>query len=67
MCLKKRSQTQHALIALLNLISMISKQKQEGYETVYIFLDGQKAFDVADHSIRIDKLQYCGIRVKYKN
>ena len=51
--------------ALLNYIDRIQKNLNHGKDTVSLFLDLSKAFDVIDHQILAMKLEYYGFRGKF--
>lgn len=48
--------------ALLNFISKLIHNKNDGNKTAGLFLDFQKAFDVIEHDILLNKLWMAGIR-----
>ena len=51
--------------ALLNYIDLIQNNLNQSDETISLFLDLSKAFDVIDHQILAMKLEYYGFRGKF--
>ena len=51
--------------ALLNYIDRIQNNLNQGNDTISLFLDLSKAFDVIDHQILAMKLEYYGFRGKF--
>ncbi|CAB3997091.1 Hypothetical predicted protein [Paramuricea clavata] len=49
-------------IAIVNLVSKITKAIDEGKYTIGIFLDLSKAFDTVDHDILLKKMEHYGVR-----
>ena len=47
---------------MIHLTNKIQEQLEKGNFGCGIFVDFQKAFDTVDHSILIQKLNYCGVR-----
>ena len=52
--------TNHVLI---NQVHLIKKYLDDDYYVCGIFIDLQKAFDIVNHNILLEKLKYYGIRV----
>ena len=58
---KKRS-TERTNLAILELVTKITKAIDDNEFTMGVFLDLSKAFDTVDHNILLKKLDYYGIR-----
>ena len=56
---RSKHSTRHAVISITD---KIQKAIDQGYYSCGIFLDLSKAFDMVNHQILLDKLEYYGIR-----
>ena len=56
---QKKLSTSHALIYLTD---KVQEQLDKGNFSCGIFVDFQKAFDIVDHNMLIQKLNYYGVR-----